>query len=480
MSGRNRWRRRAAAIAIVIVTAGSGLLHHPAPAVDPANVEHVGRVGVGQGLWWDGGPTADRVHFWELCEVDAPCWHYDFDVADAGDRLRVAIDYFDRESRYVFRVRKPDGTSLPLQWDPREDSADVDNSNTLTGPTTLEVAIPSPAPGTYRLSVDGAEVADDTFRARAVLDGATTDRAPAATGRPARADAGDGVLLPNVRPIPPQNATLDASLDGRSQERLPSYGDIGVTQSCNDDEKLLEEAAHCLRFAAGAMNLGAGPLDITFSGVAATTALDRASAVPATQVLHHADGTTQERPAGSVYFHAPHKHVHYEGALVYELHRVVDERRGRTVRIGPGHKSGYCMVDYLIADWLAIDQQAYGEGTLSNCGSLQNLVVGSALYGPSGTDWQGRIGWSKGWGDVYPNWRQGQYVEFSQGIDRPGTYLIKTRFDPDDRLLESNENDNASYLVVHYDGTSVVDGERGFGDSPWDPHKDVVTDWAYR
>ena len=459
--------RQRTAVALVI----SALLvsaHFAAKAVEPQNVDHVGVLAVDEGLWWDGGPTKDRIHLWEACEVDQPCWHYDFDVAAGGTRLRVAIDYLDRESRYVMRLRKPDGESLPLQWDPRGDSADLATSNDRTGPTTLELVIKNPASGTYRLSVDGIEIAEDTFRARAVLDGVHTPD-PKSIG---------AERLPNVRPIPPLNPTFDASLAGRAPERPPSHGQLGIENSCNEDERQISGARVCLRFAAGGMNLGDGPLDITFSAVDANLATNSEQAAPATQVIHLVGGGTRTRDAGTVYLHAPHGHVHYEGALVYELYRVVDGHNGVLTRVGAGHKTGYCMTDYFLSEWFSLDVETQWGGTASNCGTIQNLVAGSALYGPP-EEWAGTIGWSKGWGDLYPNWKEGQYVEFADA-DPSGQYVIRSLFDPYDRILETNEDDNSSYLLIDVQGSSVTAVERGFGDSPWDPNKEIVTGWMFR
>lgn len=442
----------------------------PASAATP---EEVGVVPLGNGLWWDGEHVQNATMFWETCDQASTCWHYYLDVPEGGKRLRVGMDFQDRESHFAVRVRRADSGSLPMQWDPVSETDDLDHSAVYTGPTTLETFIEDPPAGRYLVTVVAIHVVDDTFRMRAVLD------APQVPD--AKKDKDKGVpqpLLPNPVAVPPFNFTFDAPLDGGSQYEPPTYGTLDVQNSCTEDEKAISKAVTCLRFAAGGFNRGDGTLAITFDS--------SATEGPATQVVDFSDGSTRTSPAGTFDLHVEHRHFHYSEAIVYSLYEVSDLDKGRITPIGAGQKTSYCMVDYTMADWFSLNQDLRTAAG-SNCGSPDNKVweisEGADPTGPS----EGRIGWSRGWGDMYPWWRQGQYVEFS-GAARDGIYLVTSEFDPNGRILESNEDDNLAYSLIEISGfassTVPLDAleqgvtirvlERGRGEGPWDPHKVVV------
>ena len=448
---------------------------------------HLGSIAVGSPVYWEGAHVESSTMLWETCDIAAPCWHYKLTVPEGGSRLRVSLDYTDRESRFVYRIRPP-GDSLPTQFDPIVDSY---NDNNTTGWTTLEIAYPNgdtrgkgPVAGEYLISVAAVDVKDDTFRMRAILDGPPED-APAAPAIP---------LLPNATVVPPFNFSFDSTLDAQSIEKSPTYGDLGLQQSCSEDEKSIDKATECLRFAAGGFNNGAGPLTIKWDAGTSTQG-------QATQTILLSDGTTttseelQEghEGAGTFTFHPQHRHFHYEDAMKYRLFHAVSRTKNRPeiaenaaelIEIGQGMKTSYCMVDYFLEDWYSTDQQSPTEpnAAQANCGSVRNRPVVHAFdainNGRVSTEYRGSIGWSKGWGDVYPYWRQGQYVEFK---DAPGDgyYVVQVSFDELDHLLESNEEDNVAYGFIHITGYGTKEWnievlERGYGRSPWDENKQVI------
>jgi hypothetical protein len=81
------------------------------------------------------------------------------------------------------------------------------------------------------------------------------------------------------------------------------------------------------------------------------------------------------------------------------------------------------------------------------------------------------LGLSPGWGDVYRWQRPGQYVDFGSNGD--GLYVVRTTVDIENKILETNDNDNSAYALVKVVGDQVQLLERGWGTSPFDPHKVV-------
>jgi hypothetical protein len=57
------------------------------------------------------------------------------------------------------------------------------------------------------------------------------------------------------------------------------------------------------------------------------------------------------------------------------------------------------------------------------------------------------LGISVGWADVYPWYFAGQYIDVTGVPD--GQYWLEAEIDPDDRLLESNETNNITRVLVN-------------------------------
>ena len=142
--------------------------------------------------------------------------------------------------------------------------------------------------------------------------------------------------------------------------------------------------------------------------------------------------------------------------LSFRLYAVHDTAGGVMERVGEGTKSGFCPADQLWGDWYSFDQGYEvpgGDEPLGNCTSPANGVMGLSV----------------GWGDVYRWQRPGMYVEF---YGQPnGRYVVQSRVDERDAILESNENDNVAYAYVQVENDVVQLLERGWGESPWDPNK---------
>ncbi len=65
---------------------------------------------------------------------------------------------------------------------------------------------------------------------------------------------------------------------------------------------------------------------------------------------------------------------------------------------------------------------------------------------------------------------------------RPGFYLVRVTVDPADHILETDESDNTGWAFIRVvEGAAptrdrVVICERGWGESPWDPHSESAVE----
>lgn len=405
----------------------------------PARAKTVLSLGVGRAAFWP-GPFVTRgdVQDSSLCDMAGPCRTWDLKLARGGDRLRVAIDVPARDDPFGIELIDPSG----------EVAASGSNDNQFNA----ELFVESPAAGMWRVRVRPMGASSTAYQMRAKLEGASAG------------PAGGRLLLPDLRSVPPYEFTFAAPANpfnglypGDSMNPPLEAGDVRPV-SCAADETVEDEVTRCLRFTAGPVNMGEGPFEIHFSYTADTLAGVERTAY---QTVYRADGKYSRRKAGTYSFHNTHGHFHYDGILGYQLYRVVDRARGRMVKAGRGHKSGFCPADQLIGEWRRFVQAGagtYGEGDSAsgNC------------FSPT----DGLIGLSAGWGDVYRWQRPGQFVDFAEGGD--GYFVVRGIVDTGNDVLESNERNNVSFALIQVSGDDIDIIERGLGTDPWDPRKHVV------
>jgi hypothetical protein len=381
-----------------------GLLAPPAGSAEPAATAVVRS---GTAAFWDSEAALD--------ELAGPacarrCLDFLLDVRGRGERLRVAAD--------------SDGTASPVVL--VYDSSDVQVGRSA-GVYSAEAYLQDPAPGRYVVRVEHGGREPD-FRLRAKLE-RTIPKPP--TGRQP--------LLPNLQLIPPYEFRLGT----------------GAFGGCNAYERAEYGARRCLRFSLGPSNVGRGPLVLEFPALSGLAAPD-----PVFQLVHHADGRIVRRQAGTSMYHKTHAHHHHNGFGSLELLKVVDARRGRAVPAGAGPKQGFCMLDFLIADWRSFANDAAGQQR-QDC----DLVNGA-----TGT----QIALGTGWADIYHWSLDGNYVEFGDNGD--GRYVVRSVADAQGDVLESEERDNAGYAYLEVRGNDVRVLERGHGSGPWDPRKRLADD----
>ena len=392
-------RRWALLLAALLVVPAAPSSSAPAPAA---------RLQTGGSAFWDDGAQLDEL---SDAPCDRICQDYAVQLLGTGARLRVAAD--------------GDGTSPLLQvYDPQ--GALVAKH---AGIYSAEVYVEDPEPGTYVVRVQAQRAAP--WRLRAKLERTLPPK-----------PAGRAPLLPNLQLVPPYEFTMSSPLAGQ---------DLG----CNAYEKAEYGARRCLRFSLGPANVGKGPLILEFPALSGMLTPE-----PVFQLVRHADGSTSRREAGTSLYHKTHAHHHHNGFGSLELMRVTDPRRGTMVPAGVGPKQGFCMLDYLIADWPAFandpaDQQRQ-DCDLVNGGTGTQIALGT------------------GWADIYYWALDGNYVEFGDNPD--GRYVVRSVADAQGDVLESDERDNAGYAYLDIRGTEIQVLERGHGTSPWDPRKRLATD----
>jgi hypothetical protein len=138
-------------------------------------------------------------------------------------------------------------------------------------------------------------------------------------------------------------------------------------------------------------------------------------------------------------------------------------RRPELSRVGNGNKSGFCPADQGYGEWTTFDQQAGG--------ALSRIQGSDSCFAFSGN---GAMGLTAGWGDFYRWQRSGQYIDFTGVGD--GSYVVRATVDILDNVLETDETDNASYALIEVVGDVVTILERGYGASPYEATRTIVTD----
>lgn len=232
-------------------------------------------------------------------------------------------------------------------------------------------------------------------------------------------------LLPNLVPLPPES--LVGPYTGESSDFGYAYPVPVVVNGCLPDEMVRNGAERCLRFDTAAANRGTGPLEIAYRVEPPET--------NAYQVIHNADGSTTDRFAVASEFHPTHAHFHFESFYVTRLWKYAGGRKVGAKPVTGGTKSGFCPED---------SGGGSGEGRY---GCLTDYRMG-----PSGPEQV--VGISAGWYDTYRTHLPDQYLEIT-GV-RDGTYLLEVELDPDDNVVESDESDNETCVVIRLKGDDAA------------------------
>ncbi len=195
-------------------------------------------------------------------------------------------------------------------------------------------------------------------------------------------------LPPNLIPLGAFNTTLSTDTGGRST----------------------------LRFSTTNWNNGAGPLELAAGDVETGSGKLRVY-----QVVYLSDGSSTLHFAGAFEYHPLHDHMHFNDFALYSLQPI--NAPGGSERTGA--KTTFCVMDTT-----PINTALPGASS-------------QAFYSRCGRDLQGM---SVGWGDTYGAHLAGQEIDFTGNAD--GIYQLTIEVDPKKVLVESNENDNLSCVLL--------------------------------
>jgi hypothetical protein len=336
---------------------------------------------------------------------------------------------------------RPGGLQVEIRWESR---APGDNLRLYVyrGGTLLAksdgiiavaqgVLIPSAANGTYRVYV---AYDNDSPTTAIEYDGlAEVEYAP--RPYPARR------LMPDLEARPQKNLGFDPGgifFDEISAEH----------PSCYVTEVQEEGAQLCLRFDQIFANVGTGPMELRFS-------------VPhdapegnhdVFQRIIWSDGSAPEdHLAGEVEFHPAHGHYHFSSFGLSRLWRVDAQgrragaqpirerhlrRRADTTLVRTGRKVSFCLADTNIDAW-----GEKGDGP-------RTYIAPDCLFpyaSEGGRDFFVQ-GITSGWEDIYDWYLPDQYMDVA-GLPN-GVYILETAADPDNLLLEADESNNCSSIVI--------------------------------
>jgi hypothetical protein len=172
-----------------------------------------------------------------------------------------------------------------------------------------------------------------------------------------------------------------------------------------------------LSFNTTSWNSGSGPLELVAGKVN-----NRAKKQKVYQRIYYSNGTYYDRLAGDFIWHKQHNHFHFEQYALYTLLPVT----APTTSQRSSQKTTFCVMDTT-----AVDTSLSGAPS-------------SAYYSTCGNSKQGM---SVGWGDTYGSFLSGQSISVSGLPD--GVYKLMIQIDPQHHLLEENENDNSSCVVLN-------------------------------
>ncbi|MBH0190103.1 MAG: hypothetical protein HP494_18470 [Nitrospira sp.] len=207
--------------------------------------------------------------------------------------------------------------------------------------------------------------------------------------------AAQTALTPNLKPLPASNFSLITDIDSTT-----------------------------LRFATTSWNNGTGPLKLEAGEVDTGSGKQQVY-----QWINNNNGTSSKFFAGWFEWHPTHNHFHFDDYADYVLQPIAAP--GGSERFG--QKTTFCVMDTTKVD-----------------GALPGAPT-SAFYSTCGNQIQGM---SVGWGDTYGAHLTGQEIDFSDNAD--GIYRLKIIVDPAKHIVESNESDNESCVLLDIQKPSKV------------------------
>ena len=210
--------------------------------------------------------------------------------------------------------------------------------------------------------------------------------------RPSVARPLEGDLLPDLRVR--RSDTVEVATDGGRRELL---------------------------FSTEVANVGRGPLELVSAREDCNRNGDPGDDRTAYQSITRRRGEERHVRAGCVVHHPAHGHWHFEAFARYTLQHADDGRLAARAR-----KVSFCLIDSARAS--AVPDSVAGEETYSSCGADATQGI------------------SAGWYDRYGAGLPGQSIDL-RGV-APGRYRLVIHADYENRLVERDEGNNRTVLLV--------------------------------
>src|SRR5215510_8158943 len=212
------------------------------------------------------------------------------------------------------------------------------------------------------------------------------------------------VMLPAISIAAPPRQVLELK---PNLQAFPG-GNLAIVQDMSGAPQLM--------FSATTWNNGDGPLVLVAGETDPATLKQKVY-----QRVFLSDGTFYDRVAGDFVWHPSHNHFHFEDYAIYTLQPF--NAPGASARTSA--KTSFCVMDNTAVDT-----------TLPRAPNKPVYVIcGNAMQGMS-----------VGWGDTYTNQLPGQSIDLTGLPD--GDYKLIIEADPKKRLLEINESDNSSCVLL--------------------------------
>jgi Lysyl oxidase len=190
-----------------------------------------------------------------------------------------------------------------------------------------------------------------------------------------------------------------------------------------------------LRLSATSWNSGAGPLELV-PGPAGQAGQD------VYQRLYSQGGGSTDHLAGTFVFHQEHNHFHFERYAVYMLRPV--DAPGASQR--QSYKTSFCVMDTT-----KVNTRLPGAPNKPMYGACNAFIQGMSV----------------GWGDTYGWHLAGQAIDLTGNPD--GKYELSVIFDPENRIIETNDGDNTACVLLQIgvaSRTVQTLGACGMSDNP--------------
>ena len=213
--------------------------------------------------------------------------------------------------------------------------------------------------------------------------------------------------------------------DNATQDFLPDMIPIASTLTEQLRLDTTEISGRTLmRFSTELANGGDGPLEI-WGG--STTG----NSQQVFQRIYQEGGGHRDVLAGEFIYHPEHGHIHFEAFATYDLQLL----GANGAVIASGGKTSFCLINIRqpLPDVTANADVVHGRGG-NSCGTIQGI--------------------STGYSDVYSSSLDGQWIDVTDVAD--GTYTLQITADPENRIQETNENNNVASVTVTISNGQVV------------------------